>query len=87
MCYLDIYSKTSFDIYEQPPLHIHAAELMLGSFCCIACVFREQIKISSLVFWAPLRALCSRSSGAARWPFFKGAGGHGQIEATGSVPL
>lgn len=45
MCYLDIYSKNSFDIYEDTHINIHAAKLMRASFsfffffCCIAWLF------------------------------------------------
>ena len=57
MCYLDIYSKKSFDMYEDVLMYIHPSRTYAWSFCCIACGFfffflREQINIS-LVFFFP----------------------------------
>ena len=55
MCYLDIYSKKSFDMYEDVLMYIHPSRTYAWSFCCIACGFffflREQINISLVVFF------------------------------------
>ena len=39
MCYLDIYSKKSFDMYEDVLMYIHPSRTYAWSFCCIACGF------------------------------------------------
>lgn len=55
MCYLDIYSKKSFDMYEDVLMYIHPSWTYAWFFCCIACVcvffLREQINISSVAFF------------------------------------
>lgn len=44
MCYLDIYSKKSFDIYEDAFMVIHAPKLMHASFAALP-VFLESQEI------------------------------------------
>lgn len=41
MCYLDVYSKEGFDMYEDTLIHIHESELKQASFAALPVFFKE----------------------------------------------